>query len=82
MKMTLFEILNFNKELLNRLVSLGFKTDDCRYIELYADYRRMLNMGDKVTYIVSALSDRYKVSERKVYNIIKKFETNCTAGAV
>ena len=26
--------------------------------------------------------DKYKVSERKVYNIIKKFETNCTAGAV
>lgn len=76
--MTLFEILNFNRELLKRLVSLGFKPDDCRYIELYADYRRMLREGEKVTYIISALSDKYAVCERKIYNIIKHFETDCT----
>ena len=82
MKMTLFEILNFNKELIDRLISVGFKPTDCRYVALYADYMKMHGRGEKVTYIVSALSERYKVSERKVYNIIKKFETNCTAGAV
>ena len=36
--MTLFEILNFNKELLNRLCKVGFKPDDCRYIDLYNEY--------------------------------------------
>ena len=81
-EMTLFEILNFNKELIDRLISVGFKLDDCRYVALYADYKKMHGRGEKVTYIVSALSDRYKVSERKVYNIIKKFETDCTVGAV
>ena len=80
--MTLFEILNFNKELIDRLISVGFKPDDCRYVALYADYMKMYGRGEKVTYIVTLLSDKYKVSERKVYNIIKKFETNCTAGAV
>lgn len=80
--MTLFEILNFNRELLKRLVSLGFKTDDCQYIELYRDYIRMRNSGDKVTYIVSFLAERYKVSERKVYSIIKRFGTYCTDHAV
>lgn len=80
--MTLFEILNFNKELIDRLVSVGFKPDDCRYVALYADYINMRSKGEKVTYIVSYLSERYKVSERKVYNIIKKFGTNCSAGAV
>ena len=82
MKMTLFEILNFNKELIDRLISVGVKLDDCRYVTLYADYMKMRRRGEKVTCIVTVLSDRYKVSERKVYNIIKKFETNCTAGAV
>ena len=43
---------------------------------------RMRNQGEKMTYIVTALSERYSVSERKIYSIIKKFETNCTAGAV
>ena len=79
--MTLFEILNFNRELLKRVVSLGFRPDDCRYIELYRDYERMRTAGDKVTYIVSALSDKYGVSERKIYSVIKRFRTNCTAGA-
>lgn len=80
--MTLFEILNFNKEIFDRLISIGFKLEDCKYISLYADYEKMYKNGEKVTYIVSLLSERYKVSERKVYKIIKKFETNCTAGAV
>lgn len=80
--MTLFEILNFNKELIDRLISVGFKPDDCRYVPLYADYMRMHGRGEKVTYIVSALSEKYDVSERKVYGIIKKFGTDCTAGAV
>ena len=80
--MTLFEILNFNKELIDRLVLVGIKPDDCRYVALYADYINMRSKGEKVTYIVSYLSERYKVSERKVYNIIKKFGTNCSAGAV
>lgn len=80
--MTLFEILNFNKEMLNRLVKAGFKPEDCRFIELYADYRRMYGQGDKVTYIVNILSERYQVSERKVYSLIRKFGMDCTDRAV
>lgn len=80
--MTLFEILNFNKELIDRLVSIGFKLEDLRYIELYSDYERMRKQGDKVTYIVSYLSEKYGVSERNIYKIIKHFGTNCKAGAV
>lgn len=80
--MTLFEILNFNKELIDRLVSIGFRLEDIRYIELYAEYERMQEQGDKVTYIVSFLSEKYGVCERNIYNIIKRFGSNCTAGAV
>jgi Mor family transcriptional regulator len=80
--MTVYEILNFNRELLNRLVLIGFKPEDCRYIDLYSEYDQMRRSGDKVTYIVSVLSDKYKVSERKVYGIIKQFRKDCTARAV
>lgn len=62
--MTVFEILNFNKELLMRLSDIGFKAGDCKYIELYSDYDRMRKSGEKVTYIVSVLSEKYNVSER------------------
>ena len=71
--MTVFEILNFNKELLNRLTEIGYKPEDCKYIDLYSDYERMRRNGDKVTYIVNVLADKYDVSERKVYGVIKRF---------
>lgn len=80
--MTLFEILNFNKELINRLPKIGYRPDDYKYIDLYTDYERMLANGDKVTYIVSVLAEKYAVSERKVYEIRKRFGNHCTIGAV
>jgi Mor family transcriptional regulator len=79
--MTLFEIIYFNRELIKRLQSAGAKFGDCRNIELYIEYMIMLNRGDKVTYIVSFLSEKYAVSERKIYSIIKRFGTRCTYGA-
>ena len=42
----------------------------------------MKNEGEKITYIVSSLSAKYKVSERKIYEIIKRFGKHCTLGAV
>ena len=80
--MTVFEILNFNRELINKLAKLGFKPGDCKYIDLYSDFNRMRDNGEKVTYIVSLLSERYDVSERKVYDVIKRFGTDCTKDAV
>lgn len=80
--MTVFEILNFNRELIGRLALIGFKPEDCRYIDLYSEYDRMRRDGDKVTYIVSVLSDKYNISERKVYDIIKYFKKDCTVRAV
>lgn len=76
--MTIFEILKFNRELIERLSSLGFKPEDCRYIDLYEEYNRMKMAGDKVTYIVLHLSVKYSVCERKVYDIIRRFGRNCT----
>lgn len=82
LNMTLFEILNFNKELLDRLVAVGFKLDDCKYIELYNDYTKMKQEGGKKTWLVASLADKYGVSERKVYSIIKHLGKHCTIDAV
>ena len=80
--MTLYEILKFNRELLNRLILLGFKPVDITYIDLYSEYEEMVRNGDKITYIVTFLSDKYHISERKVYTIIKYFKKDCTDRAV
>lgn len=80
--MTLFEALSINKEMLHRLQEFGAKLDDCQYIDLYRDYQSMREGGEKVTYIVTVLSERYHVSERKVYSLVKRFGQNCKVGAV
>ena len=48
------------------------------YIDLYNDYRVMLGGGEKVSYIVATLADRYHVSERKVYTLIKRYGRECS----
>lgn len=63
--MTVFEILNFNRELLNRLVVIGIKPNDCKYIDLYAEYERMHRKGEKMTYIVSFLSAKHRYQNAK-----------------
>jgi Mor family transcriptional regulator len=42
----------------------------------------MLGNGDKVTWIVDVLADKYKVSERKIYNIVRHFKKDCTSHTV
>lgn len=80
--MKIFEILNFNRELLIRLHDYGVRMEDTRYIDLYQEYSRMLSDGEKVSYIVISLADKYKVSERKVYSLIKRFQMDCMSPAV
>ena len=48
--MKVIEILNFNRELLKRLQASGIRLEDARYIDLYSDYTRLLDQGEKVSY--------------------------------
>ena len=75
--MKVIEILNFNRELLKRLQAAGIRLEDARYIDLYADYTRLLDHGEKVSYAVAVLSEKYSVSERKVYTLVKRFQSDC-----
>lgn len=80
--MKIFEILNFYKETLIRIHECGIRLEDVQYVNLYNDYIDMLAHGDKVSYIVLLLSEKYAVSERKVYSLIKHFQTDCISHAV
>ena len=80
--MKLIEILKFNRELLRNLQAAGIRMEDTRYIDLYAEYTRLLDQGEKVSYAVAVLSERYSVSERKVYALVKRFQSDCKTLAV
>ena len=72
--MTIFEMIEFNKHQLDVLMRAGIKVSDVKYIELFNDYLEMVNSGEKITYIVTCLSERYHVCVRTVYNVTKKFK--------
>lgn len=56
--------------------------EEVQYIELYNDYNRLLDEGEKVSYIVAVLAERYNVCERKVYTLIKRLQSDCNPFAV
>lgn len=80
--MKIIEVLKFNRELIKRSRMAGIRLEDEEFVDLYSDYTTLLAKGEKVSYIVAVLSDRYAVSERKVYGLIKHFQTDCTPSAV
>ncbi len=80
--MKVFELINFNREMLTKLRAAGVRLDDVRYVDLYADYTSMRRDECKVSYIVAVLAERYGVSERKVYSVLKRFGSDCTGLAV
>lgn len=61
---------------------MGIRPDDVQYIELYNEYNKLHTNGEKVSYIVATLSLRYGISERKVYDLIWRFKTDCYLCAV
>lgn len=75
--MKVFEILNFNRELLGKLQTAGIRLEDIQYIDLYIEYKNLLEQGEKVSYIVTALSEKFPVSERKIYTLVKRFQSDC-----
>ena len=80
--MKVIEILNLHKELLKNFQKAGIRLDDVEYIDLYKEFRTLQNNGEKVSYIVAILADKYCVSERKVYDLIRRFKTDCNLLAV
>lgn len=80
--MKVIEILKLNKGLLNVLQRVGIRVDDVRYVDLYNDYRLLIEKGEKVSYIVAVLSGKYNVSERTVYGLLKRLQMDCNIAAL
>ena len=75
--MTVFDILNLYQTPFKWMLERGIHLEDVNYIDLYKDYSRMIAHGDKVTYVVAVLADKYQVSERKVYTLLKRLSHDC-----
>lgn len=80
--MKAIELLKINETPFKIAQMAGLRLDDCQYIGLFTEYSSLRAQGEKVTYIVSPLADKYQVSERKVYDFVKRMQTDCKVTAV
>lgn len=80
--MKVIEILKLNRGVLEACRDIGIRLEDVKYIDLYCDYNRLRANGEKVSYIVAVLAEKYGVCERKVYALIKRLRADCDLGAV
>lgn len=58
--------------------AMGIRVDDVRYIGLYNEYIHMMDRGEKVSYSVAVLAEKYGICERKVYQVIKHLQSECS----
>lgn len=80
--MKVIELLKIDHIVLNILQENCISVADVKYIGLYDDFMHIIGHGGKITYAVTVLSEKYGISERKVYYLLKKFSLDCNIGAV
>ena len=68
------DLVEFNKELFQKLKQAGVRLEDYRYCDLYRDYVEMSrkNLSRKV--IILTLAQRFGITDRQVYNIVRHLE--------
>lgn len=73
--MIIADLVIFNREVLQRLKEVGVKLDDYKYCDLYRDYLELSATTDSRKEVMLTLADRYKITDRQVYNIINHLKT-------
>lgn len=76
-RMTIYEALKLSGCMIEQLERAGARLSDHKYVGLFEDYRIARERGKKVSYIVAVLAERYSVSERNVYEIVKRLGSDC-----
>ena len=68
------ELLKFCEKILKSLSKVGVKTSDYEYIEMYDDYKALVDKGAKKEYVRAVLSEKYNISETTIFRIVSRLE--------
>lgn len=79
--MKVIEILKVGSKIIEILHNSCIRTNDVKYVPLYDEYEAMVGRGEKKSYVVAYLSEKYRISERKVFYLIKRLSKDCKIGA-
>lgn len=79
--MKVVEILELGSKFFELLQKSCIRMNDYQYVPMYKEYMEIVKCGGKATYAIAVLSEKYGISERKAYYIIKRFAQDCIIGA-
>lgn len=68
------ELIEFNRELFQRLKQAGIRLDDYKYCDLYRDYVELSQKESNRKVVFLTLAERYGITDRQVYNIINHMQ--------
>lgn len=68
------ELVDFNKELLQKLNEAGIRLEDYKYCDLYRDYLKLSETMSTRKEVILTLAERHHISDRQVYNILRHLE--------
>lgn len=80
--MKVVEIMKIGRKTLELLQKSCIRTGDVRYLGMYDEFKQIRRDGGKSSYAAAILSEKYKISERTVYYLIRKFEKDCNVDIV
>lgn len=72
--MTRADLVEFNKELFQKLKQAGIRLEDFKYCDLYRDYVDLSQKEPNRKVVFLTLAQRYNISDRQVYNIVNHME--------
>lgn len=75
--MTVYEALKLCGGVIEKLEKSGVKPSDHKYIAMFEDFQRAKDRGEKISYVVACLAQQYNMSERNVYEVVKRLGTDC-----
>ncbi|MBR6275925.1 MAG: hypothetical protein IKR31_03200 [Prevotella sp.] len=59
---------------MRKLKEAGIRLDDYRYAPIYRDYVVLMKTTESRKVVILSLSQKYGITDRQVYNIIKHLE--------
>lgn len=62
-----------NEQLFRLMNGNGIDPKDLQYLPMVEEFKKMKTKRHKVNYIVCFLSEKYNITERGVYKIVKRF---------
>ena len=80
--MKVWEIVKIGEKMLDMLQKSCMSMDDCKYLEMYEEYEKLMSEGARKARVAAYLAGKYRISERRVYYLLKKYGKECKVGAV